>query len=102
VINSSVKDNYIQLEILDRGQGFTIKDLPYVFDRLYRGDVSRHQDERDDNMTTSNGLGLAIVKQIVLAHKGTVAASNQPQGGGRVVISMPQQTQSIRRSVVQS
>jgi two-component system, OmpR family, phosphate regulon sensor histidine kinase PhoR len=103
VINSSVKDNYIQLEILDRGQGFTPKDLPYVFDRLYRGDVSRHQDERDDNMTISNGLGLAIVKQIVLAHKGTVTASNQPQGGGRVVISMPQQSaQNIRRSVVQA
>jgi two-component system, OmpR family, phosphate regulon sensor histidine kinase PhoR len=102
-INSSVQNNYIQLEILDRGQGFTPKDLPYVFDRLYRGDVSRHQDERDDNMTTSNGLGLAIVKQIVLAHKGTVTASNQPQGGGRVVISMPQQSaQNVRRQVVQS
>jgi two-component system, OmpR family, phosphate regulon sensor histidine kinase PhoR len=103
IINSSVQENYIQLEVLDRGQGFTPKDLPYVFDRLYRGDVSRHQDERDDTMTTSNGLGLAIVKQIVLAHKGTVAASNQPQGGGRVVISMPQQlAQSLRRPVVQS
>jgi two-component system, OmpR family, phosphate regulon sensor histidine kinase PhoR len=103
VINSSAQNNYIQLEILDRGQGFTPKDLPYVFDRLYRGDVSRHQDERDDSMTTSNGLGLAIVKQIVLAHKGTVTASNQSQGGGRVVISMPQQlAQNTRRSVVQS
>ncbi len=103
IINSSVKDNNIQLEILDRGQGFTPKDLPYVFDRLYRGDVSRHQDERDDSMTTSNGLGLAIVKQIVLAHKGTVAASNQSQGGGRVVISMPQLSpQNVRRQVVQS
>jgi two-component system, OmpR family, phosphate regulon sensor histidine kinase PhoR len=103
VINSSVQDNYIQLEILDSGQGFTPKDLPYVFDRLYRGDVSRHQDERDDTMTTSNGLGLAIVKQIVLAHKGTVTASNRPQGGGRVMISMPQQSaQNVRRQVVQS
>jgi two-component system, OmpR family, phosphate regulon sensor histidine kinase PhoR len=101
LINSLVKDNYIQLEILDQGQGFAPNDLPYVFDRLYRGDVSRHQDERDDNMTTSNGLGLAIVKQIILAHKGTVVASNQPLGGGRVVISMPQQsTQNIRRSIV--
>jgi two-component system, OmpR family, phosphate regulon sensor histidine kinase PhoR len=103
VIHSSVQENYIQLEVLDRGQGFTPKDLPYVFDRLYRGDVSRHQDEDDDNMTTSNGLGLAIVKQIVLAHKGTVTASNQSQGGGRVVISMPQQlAQNLRRPVVQS
>ncbi len=103
LINSSVKDNYIQLEILDQGQGFAPKDLPYVFDRLYRGDVSRHQDEQDDSMTTSNGLGLAIVKQIVLAHRGTVVASNQPLGGGRVVISMPQQSaQNSRRSVVQA
>ena len=103
LINSSVKDNHIQLEILDQGQGFAPKDLPYVFDRLYRGDVSRHQDKQDDSVITSNGLGLAIVKQIVLAHRGTVIASNQPLGGGRVVISMPQQSaQNIRRSVVQT
>jgi two-component system, OmpR family, phosphate regulon sensor histidine kinase PhoR len=85
-----VKDQQVQLEILDQGQGFTKKDLPFVFDRLYRGDVSRHQD--DDDGVTSNGLGLAIVKQIILAHHGTVTASNQPTGGGRIAISLPQQS----------
>jgi two-component system, OmpR family, phosphate regulon sensor histidine kinase PhoR len=99
-IVSGVQNNQIQIEISDQGQGFTPKDLPYVFDRLYRGDVSRHQDDSDDNMTTSNGLGLSIVKQIVLAHKGSVTASNQPQGGGRVVISLPQQSMHhSRRSI---
>jgi two-component system, OmpR family, phosphate regulon sensor histidine kinase PhoR len=99
VINSGVQNNQIQMEIRDQGQGFAPKDLPYVFDRLYRGDVSRQQDESDDITTTSNGLGLSIVKQIILAHKGTVTASNQPQGGGRVVISLPQDISSVRRSI---
>jgi two-component system, OmpR family, phosphate regulon sensor histidine kinase PhoR len=97
VINSKVQNNHIQIEISDQGQGFTTKDLPYVFDRLYRGDVSRHQDESADNTRTSNGLGLSIVKQIILAHQGDVTASNQPQGGGRVVITLPQQSTEISR-----
>jgi two-component system, OmpR family, phosphate regulon sensor histidine kinase PhoR len=87
-IITRVQEQQVQLEILDQGQGFTKKDLPFVFDRLYRGDVSRHQD--DDSGATSNGLGLAIVKQIILAHHGTVTASNQSDGGGRIVISLPQ------------
>jgi two-component system, OmpR family, phosphate regulon sensor histidine kinase PhoR len=89
-IATGVQDQQVQLEILDRGQGFASKDLPFVFDRLYRGDVSRHQDDEDG--VTSNGLGLAIVKQIILAHHGTVTASNQSDGGGRIVISLPQQS----------
>jgi two-component system, OmpR family, phosphate regulon sensor histidine kinase PhoR len=89
-INIGAQDQKIKLEIIDQGQGFASKDLPFVFDRLYRGDVSRQQDDSDDATTTSNGLGLAIVKQIILAHRGTVVASNQPTGGGCIVISLPQ------------
>jgi two-component system, OmpR family, phosphate regulon sensor histidine kinase PhoR len=100
-INVNIRNDpdRICLEIIDQGQGFAAKDLPHVFERLYRGDVSRQQSNDDDSFSTSNGLGLAIVKQIILAHRGTVTASNRSGGGGQITIYLPPQSlTNLRRS----
>ena len=72
----------IKIDIIDSGTGFDADDLPYIFERLYRGDKSRTR-ERDHNFSLDgSGLGLAIVEQIVRAHNGAIAAKNHPTTGG--------------------
>lgn len=81
----------VQINLIDSGPGFPECDLPYVFDRLYRGEPSRVRNSSGDQqqveqsrlstVSTGSGLGLAIVRQIIIAHGGEVKAKNHPQTG---------------------
>ena len=72
---------YVEINIIDAGQGFKEVDLPFVFERFYRGDSSRQRQSTIEEPAGS-GLGLAIVQQIILAHHGSIAARNHPTTGG--------------------
>lgn len=91
---------FVEINIIDCGLGFPESDLPYVFERLYRGDLSRQRksttvpepEGTSNSTTTGSGLGLAIVRQIILAHGGSVTAKNHPQTGGAwLTIELPYQ-----------
>lgn len=71
----------IVIDIIDSGTGFNNCDLPYIFERLYRGDKSRTR-QYTLNSPEGSGLGLAIVKQIIQAHQGFIEAKNHPRMGG--------------------
>jgi signal transduction histidine kinase len=64
----------IQLQVRDNGGGIAPEDLPYIFDRFYRGDRSRQENGE-------SGLGLAIAKSIVEAHGGMIAVESTPGQG---------------------
>ena len=71
----------VKIDVIDYGIGFNDNDLPYIFERLYRGDKSRNRTQ-DPISADGSGLGLAIVEQIVQAHDGQISARNHPQIGG--------------------
>jgi two-component system OmpR family sensor kinase/two-component system sensor histidine kinase BaeS len=68
----------------DTGSGIPPEDLPFIFDRFWRGDRSRSD-------RTHSGLGLAITKQLIQAHGGTieVLSDGVPGRGTTFVIDLP-------------
>jgi two-component system sensor histidine kinase MprB len=69
------------VRVRDHGAGIAEADLPYVFDRFYRGENSRHRQ--------GSGLGLAIVRQVAGQHGGSVEAANAPDGGAVFTLRLP-------------
>jgi signal transduction histidine kinase len=55
-IGSSIEDKYALIKVSDTGYGISERDLPYIFERYYKGNKS------------GKGLGLAIVKEILNLH----------------------------------
>ena len=72
-----------ELSIEDDGDGIAAGDLPYIFDRFYRGDPSRSRN------TGGTGLGLSICKAIVTRFQGTIAIESAPGVGTQVKVRFP-------------
>lgn len=70
----------VDIQVRDNGSGISAEDLPFIFDRFYRGDVSRPQNGE-------SGLGLAIAKSIVEAHGGTIGVDSAPGQGAVFTIT---------------
>ncbi len=70
------------LSIRDEGPGIAKADLPYIFDRLYRGDKAR------TTKADGYGLGLALAKQIAIANQATITAANAKQGGAIFTVEL--------------
>jgi two-component system sensor histidine kinase MprB len=67
--------------VRDHGPGVHEEDLPYVFDRFFRGRNSRGRQ--------GSGLGLAIVRQVIEQHGGSVSVTNAPDGGAVFTLHLP-------------
>jgi two-component system, OmpR family, sensor histidine kinase SaeS len=75
--------SYIVVEVADSGEGIAPKDLPWVFERFYRGEKSRSR------ATGGAGLGLAIARGIVEAHGGRIWAESAQGCGARIRFTLP-------------
>lgn len=90
VIQIRIKDvgDFIQVEIEDNGKGIAAKDLPYIFDRFYRTDVSRNSSKG------GSGIGLSIVRKIMEDHGGKVWATSR-QGIGTIMYFVLRKYQEV-------
>jgi two-component system sensor histidine kinase CiaH len=75
VIEGNKRGNLYLLRVKDKGQGIAPRDLPYIFNRLYRGDKAR------STQVAGYGLGLALGKEIAQANGASLTARNNPGKG---------------------
>lgn len=77
IINIRIREEaeFIQVEIEDNGKGIAKKEIPRIFERLYRTDASRNSAQG------GSGLGLSIAKKIVEEHGGRIWAASKENIG---------------------
>ena len=75
------REGRIELHVLDGGDGFPPELVGRAFERFTQSDRARSG--------KGSGLGLAIVAAMARAHGGDAGASNLPEGGADVWISLP-------------
>jgi signal transduction histidine kinase len=66
----------------DTGVGIADSELPYIFDRFYRGGDARSRGN-------GAGLGLSIARWIADAHRATIEVASTPGAGTRITIRFP-------------
>jgi len=84
-VGSSPERN-VRIAVIDSGSGIAPEDLPFIFDRFWRGDKSRSE-------RIHSGLGLAITKQLIHAHGGTIEAQSVVGKGTAFTIELPEHPQ---------
>lgn len=81
-IHTTHSDNQVQAVFSNTGGELSEDDLPFIFERFFRGEKSRSRDRG------GAGIGLAIVKELVEAHNGRVGAEIS-EGETRIWFSLP-------------
>lgn len=83
-IEFETKGKLALIIVWDTGIGIPKNDLPFIFERFYRSDVSRSKSE-----VPGFGLGLSIAKSIVDIHKGTIEVESEVGKGSTFTVKLP-------------
>lgn len=85
VVGLGKADNQAQITVSDTGPGIPEEDLPYVFERFYRGEKSRTRSKDGKGF----GLGLSIAYWIVRNHGGRIEADSKIGQGTTFCVWLP-------------
>ena len=67
-ITTKIDEDWVEIRLFNDGPQIKETDLPYIFDRFYKGDKGQ------------SGLGLSIVQSIITTHQGVIEALNVENG----------------------
>lgn len=76
-INYNQNNMYTELKIEDNGTGIDAKDLPYIFERFYKG---------KNSSSDSVGIGLALSKSIIESNNGYIQVDSELNKGTTFII----------------
>jgi two-component system sensor histidine kinase BaeS len=78
---TAMVDGAARIDVRDTGPGIPTDELPFVFQRFWRGQQSA--------TVPGSGIGLAIVSELARAHGGDAAVSSTPGRGTCVTVTLP-------------
>ncbi len=74
---------FVLIKVVDTGRGIAAEDLPYLFERFYKGSGPRQP------QTGGVGLGLSIAKEIIRSHGGTIGVESALGKGSAFWFTLP-------------
>ena len=80
---AEAREGRVEVSVAYTGTGIPPEDLPYIFERFWRGEKSRSR------AAGGTGLGLAIARQLVEMHGGTIRVESTPGRGSRFWFTLP-------------
>jgi signal transduction histidine kinase len=85
IVGLSKDSQMARITVSDNGPGIPKEDMPYIFERFYRGEKSRTRTKDGKGF----GLGLSIAYWIVRNHKGTIEVSSREPSGTSFCVWLP-------------
>ncbi|HLL38156.1 MAG TPA: HAMP domain-containing sensor histidine kinase [Rubrobacteraceae bacterium] len=86
-LRAEPRGELVQVEVVDTGEGIPPQELPYVFERSFRGEKA-HTHPSETEISSGAGLGLAISRALVEAHGGTIEVESEPGNGTRLCFTL--------------
>lgn len=82
ILRSRTDAHHLYVSVEDDGEGISDDDRPYIWERFFKGDKSRHKYE-------GSGLGLVIAKEIIKSHDGIIDVTSEVNVGTTVSFRLP-------------
>jgi two-component system sensor histidine kinase KdpD len=90
-VESAIDQYRWTISVIDHGPGIEAVDLPFIFDKFYRG-------SRERERIQGTGMGLAIVRAMLQAHGGGIDVRSTPGKGTTFTAWIPAESEAARRA----
>jgi len=92
-VSADVVDDWLEVKVIDQGQGIAAEDCERIFEKFYRGKHGATLAVR------GTGLGLAVARQLTQAHGGSIGLSSTLGRGSTFWIRLPIEQRGLSRAL---